>query len=479
MMSLHLPLATFLATSPVVLTDAQQFVQDFAVVMLTAGITAVVFHRLKLPIVLGYLLAGLLIGPHTPPFTMVKDPQMVEFLAEMGMVFFMFALGLHFSIRQLAKVGLTSFVAAAAEIMLMTWIGYSIGSFFGWSKMNSIFLGSMLSISSTTIVVKTLNELHRSNAPFAKYITGILVVEDLLGVTILTILSSIAMTGSVHAGDLLTTFGRLAIFLSAFLVTALIIVPALIRYVYRLHSNELMTIAVLGLSFGVSLLAVRLGYSAALGAFLIGAVIAETPEHKHIQTLIEPMRDVFGAIFFVSTGMLIAPDVLLQYAGPILLIACAVWIGKVLTVTFGAFVAGRKSRVSLQIGMSLAQIGEFSFIIAALGLSLHVMDDFLYPVAVAVTCITTLTTPFFIRLSDPLCDWLDSPCPRPPSAPASPIHLVVEPYPLLPQRKPRSHPYLFAGQFLYWPESGTDHRHIYRRQCTGFHAESPAHAHPS
>jgi CPA2 family monovalent cation:H+ antiporter-2 len=379
------------------------FLQDFAVVMLVAGLVTVIFHRFKQPVVLGYILAGVIIGPHTPPFQLITDEETVNNLSQMGIIMLMFSLGLEFSLGKLKRVGATAFIAAALEIILMLGIGYLIGRWFNWSRMDSIFLGAMLSISSTTIIIKALAELGKSKERFAELIFGILIVEDILAIAIIALLSGIAMTGSLHVGEVVDTISRLGIFLAVALVLGLLIVPRLIAYVAKFKSSEMLLITVLGLCFGFSsLLAVKLHYSVALGAFVIGAVIAEAREIHIVEHLIAPVRDMFSAIFFVAIGLLIDPKLLAEYWLPITVITIGVVIGKVLTCSFGTFIAGNDTRTSLRVGMGLAQIGEFSFIIAALGLSLEVTSKFLYPIAVAVSVITTLLTPYLIKSSDNL-----------------------------------------------------------------------------
>jgi CPA2 family monovalent cation:H+ antiporter-2 len=388
------------------------FLQDLAVVMIVAGIVTIIFHRFKQPVVLGYILAGVIVGPHTPPFPLIQDPETIRILAELGIILLMFALGMEFSLRKLKKVGASAFIAALLEILLMVWVGYEVGRFFGWSTMDSIFLGAILSISSTTIIIKVLGDLGKMKEPFAQLIFGILIIEDILGIAMIALLSGIAMTGTMSFGDVGVTLGKLAIFLAMVLVIGLIAVPRLIGYVAKFKSNEMMLITVLGLCFGFSLLAVKLGYSVALGAFLIGAVVAEAREIHRIEALTEPVRDMFSAIFFVAIGLLIEPKVLAAYWVPILVITLAVVIGKVITCSLGAFAGGNDTRTSLRVGMGLAQIGEFSFIIASLGLTLKVTSEFLYPVAVAVSAITTLLTPFLIKSTDGLVNWFDRAAPR-------------------------------------------------------------------
>ena len=389
------------------------FLQDLAIVMIVAGLVTVVFHRLKQPVVLGYILAGVIIGPHTPPLPLIANDETIQTLSELGIIFLMFSLGLEFSLRKLKEVGATAFIGATMAILVMLCAGYSLGQAFGWSSIDSIFLGAILSISSTTIVVKALAELGLTKKPFAQLIFGVLIVEDILAIVMIALLSGFATTGSFAVADIGITVIKLGSFLGILLVAGLILVPRLLNYVARFKSNEMLLITVLGLCFGVSLLAVRLEYSVALGAFLIGAVIAEARQIARIETLLEPVRDMFSAVFFVSIGLLIDPVLLVRYAGPILAITAVVVMGQVFACSLGVFLAGHDRQTSLRVGMGLAQIGEFSFIIAALGMSLKVTSDFLYPIAVAVSALTTLTTPYLIKNSDSVIEWFDRAAPLP------------------------------------------------------------------
>lgn len=387
--------------------------QDLAVVMIVAALVTVVFRRLKQPVVLGYIIAGVIIGPHTPPFPLVTDEETIRTLSELGIIFLMFALGLEFNLRKLRQVGLTALLAAVLETLLMVWGGYELGRAFGWQPMDCLFLGAMLSVSSTTIIVKALAELGRSKEPFAGLIFGILVIEDIIAIVMIALLSGIAMTGSLSAGEVGATIGKLGIFLVTALVGGLIAVPRLLGYVGRFKSDEMLLVTVLGLCFGSSLLAVKLGYSAALGAFVVGAVVSEAREIGKVEHLVGPVRDMFSAIFFVSIGLLIEPAMIVEHALPIAVLTAAVVAGKVATCSVAAFVAGNDRQNSLRVGMGLAQIGEFSFIIASLGLSLGVTSKFLYPIGVAVSAITTLLTPYLIRGTDGLAAWFDRSAPRP------------------------------------------------------------------
>lgn len=380
--------------------------QDLAIIMLVAGIVTVIFNRLKQPVVLGYILAGLIIGPHTP-VKMIMDESNIRVWGDIGVLFLMFSLGLHFSLRKLAEVGATAFLAASLEIVVMLGVGYYTGLAFGWSPMDSLFLGAILSISSTTIIIKALSELGLIKDRFAEVIFGILIVEDILAIAMLALLSGVAKTGGLEVSEVAVTFGKLGIFLAVTLVVGLLVVPPILKYVAKFKNDEVLLVAVLGLCFGVSLVAVKMEYSVALGAFLIGAIMAEAREAGKIETLIAPVRDLFSAVFFVTVGMLIEPQVLMNDWWKILLLSAIVIVGKVITCAAGTFLAGHSTRTSVRVGMGLAQIGEFSFIIAQLGLTTGTTSSFLYPIAVAVSAVTTLTTPYLIKSSDPLVGAFD------------------------------------------------------------------------
>jgi len=379
------------------------FIQDLAVIMLAAGVVTVVFHLLRQPVVLGYIAAGVLIGPHTVGLqALVTDEQTIRTLAELGIVFLLFSLGLEFSLRHLRQVGATALVAALMGIVLLLWLGYEIGLAFGWSTMDALFLGAMLSISSTTITVKAIDELGMKKQPFAQVVFAILIVEDVLAIAMIALLSGIAATGTVDGGEVLRTLAGLTVFLVASLVIGILGVPRLLDFVAKFHRDEMLLVGVLGLLFGFCLLVSWLGYSLALGAFLIGVIVAEARCLPRIERLIAPVRDMFSAIFFVAVGLQFDPHALLDYAMPIAVVTAVVVAAKIVSRCAGAFVAGQSGRAALRIGMSLAQIGEFSFIIATLGATLHVTSGFLYPIAVAVSALTALLTPYLIRASDPL-----------------------------------------------------------------------------
>lgn len=384
-----------------------------AIIMLVAGVITVIFHKFKQPVVLGYLLAGIIVGPHTPPIELVHDTHTINILAELGVVFLMFSLGLEFSLKKLVKVGANAIIAALCETSLMITLGYNLGHYFGWSQMDCIFLGAMLAISSTTIIVKALGEMGLKQHKFAQLIFGILIIEDILAIAIIALLSGIATSGTITSQQIFSTVGALSLFIIVVLVIGILTIPRLLSYVARFKSNEMMLISVLGLCFGFCLMVIALNYSLALGAFLIGAIIAEARPLHLIEQLIEPIRDMFCAIFFVTIGMLFNPQILIKNLGIILIICVVLVVGKIVGCTCGTFISGQKLRTSLQVGMGLAQIGEFSFIIASLGNELNVTSNLLYPIGIAVSAITTLLTPYLIKLAPPVAQLIAIILPKP------------------------------------------------------------------
>lgn len=387
--------------------------QDLAVVTVVAAVAMIVFRQMRQPVVLGYILAGLLIGPHTPPISLISDRHTIETMAELGVIFLMFSLGLEFNLGKLKRVGPTALLGAGMEIFLMIAVGYQLGRFFGWNQMDSIFLGAILSVSSTTIIVKALDELGKIKERFAGLIFGILIVEDIMSIAMIALLSGLAATGTLAPAEVGWTLLELSAFLAILLIGGLLFIPRLIGYVAKFNCDEVLLVTVIGICFGVALLTAKLGYSVALGAFLIGAIISEATAIHKVERLIRPVRDLFSAVFFVSIGLLIDPKIIVQYWMPVLIISAVVVIGKVISCGLGAFLAGNDSRTSLRVGMGLSQIGEFSFIMAGLGVTLKATSEFLYPITVAVSAITTLSTPYLIRSSDGLVGWFDRSAPRP------------------------------------------------------------------
>lgn len=370
---------------------------DLALIMCVAAVTTALFQRLRQPVVLGYLLAGMLVGPHLA-VPLFADEATARELSELGVVLLMFSLGLDFSLRKLIRVAPTAGVVAVIECSLMVSVGYLVGRALGWSGYESLFGGAALAISSTTIIVKAFAEQKVSRAR-SEIVFGILVVEDLIAILLLAFLTAAASGARLDGAALVRTVGRLAGFLAVLLAAGMLIVPRLVRAVVRLRRAETTVVAAVGLCFAFALLARKMGYSVALGAFLCGALVAESGAAKIIEHRIEPVRDLFAAVFFVSVGMLIDPRLIWAHAGTVLALTGVVIAGKLVGVTIGAFVAGYGIPTAVQTALSLGQIGEFSFIIAGVGLSLGVTRSFLYPVAVAVSALTTLLTPFLIRAS--------------------------------------------------------------------------------
>ncbi len=383
-----------------------QFLQDLAVVMLVAGIVALLFRWLRQPVVLGYLLAGFLIGPFTPPFPLVRDEATIRILADIGVVFLMFSLGLDFSLKKLKSVGIPAFIIAAFEILVMIGAGYHLGAAFGWSPMERIFLGIMLALTSTTIVVKSLRDSGALREKHGVLISGVSIFDDIFVIFVMILLPGFAVSGQLPAGDIALTLLRLFIFLVAAVVLGLLLVPRFLTFIGRIGSDEMLLIIVLALCFGVSLLTVQIGYSAALGAFLVGAMTAESRELGRIVRLTAPIRDMFSAVFFVAIGMLISPAHLAEQAIPVLLITAAYLVVKTAACAIGALMAGCDGRTALRVGTGMAQVGEFAFILATLGLSLGAVGPHLYAVIVAVAALNALLRPYLVANTDALAAFL-------------------------------------------------------------------------
>ncbi|HJR67637.1 MAG TPA: cation:proton antiporter [Gemmatimonadaceae bacterium] len=391
--------------------DAHEFLRTFAVVLAAAGLTTVIFQRLRQPVVFGYLLAGMIVGPHVP-IPVVANEATVQTLAETGVILLLFSLGLEFSLSKLIRVGPRAGIVAVAQSSLMIWIGYSLGRAFGWTTIESFYAGAIIAISSTTIIAKAFQE-QRVTGKFTELVLGVLIIEDLIGIFLLAILTALSAGSELSASSLAITGMRLGIFLVALIVVGLLVIPRSVRAVVRMNRPETTLIASMAICFMAALLAQAFGYSVALGAFIAGSLVGESGEEKTVAHLIEPVRDVFAAIFFVAVGMLIDPALVAEHWLPVVLFTLAVVFGKVFGVTISAFFTGFSTRTALQTGMSLAQIGEFSFIIATVGLATGATRGFLYPIAVAVSAITTLITPWLIRTAAPTAVFVDSKLPRP------------------------------------------------------------------
>jgi len=387
------------------------FLQSLAVVLLVAAVATVLFQRLRQPVVFGYLFAGMIVGPHIP-LPLVADMNTVHTLSELGVILLMFSLGLEFSIGKLAAVSQKAGPVALFESTIMVSIGYFVGQMLGLSRIESIFTGAIVGISSTTIIVKAFEE-QKVRGRVTELVFGILIIEDLIAVFLLTILTTLAQSGAFSPKDLGITAVRLVMFLVPLIGFGLLTVPRAIRYVQRIGSKETTLVASIGLCFGAALLALSFGYSVALGAFIAGSLVAESGHEREIETLVRPVRDMFAGIFFVSVGMIIDPAALAAHWPAVLALTITVILGKVLAVTIGAFLAGHGRRTAIKAGMSLAQIGEFSFIIASVGVSAGVIASWIYPAAIAVSAITTLTTPLLIKLSNKAAAEIDHWLPEP------------------------------------------------------------------
>jgi len=380
---------------------------DLAVILVAAGVITVVFKRLKQPLVLGYILAGFFIGPYFPWFPAITDKANLTVWSDIGIVFLMFGLGLEFSIKKLKKVGATGAITALTELAIMFVIGSTVGKILGFGSMECTFLGCMLSISSTSIIIKSFDDLKLKQQKFTSTVTAVLVVEDLIAVLLLVVLSTVSVSKSFDGGELVEQMAKLLFFLVAWFVFGIYLIPTFLRWMRKYMSEETLLILAVGLCFGMVVLASKAGFSTALGAFVMGAILSETIEVEVIHRLVTPLKNLFGAIFFVSVGMLIQPSVLVEYWVTILVIAMSVIIFKSLSATIGVTLSGRPLKTAIQSGFCFCQIGEFSFIIAGLGLSFGVIDETLYPIIVSVSILTTFVTPYMIKGALPFYNWLE------------------------------------------------------------------------
>lgn len=382
-------------------------VTDLALILIVAGITTLVFKRLRQPLILGYIIAGFLTGPHMPYTPTVGEVASIQTWSEIGVIFIMFTLGLEFSFKKIVKMGIGPIVAALCIIFFMISLGSFVGRLFGWSSMNRLFLGGMLAMSSTTVIYKALDELGLRQQKFAGVVLSVLILEDILGILLMVILSAMAAVGKLEGVQLVGSLAKLAFFLIFWFVVGIWVVPQVLRRNSKWFSRETLLVVSVGLCFLMVALAEKAGYSSALGAFMMGSILAETTEAETIEGIVSPVKDLFGAIFFVSVGMLVDPGVLVQYWFPILSIIAAILIGQTVFGSFSFLLSGQPLKVAMQCGFSLTQIGEFSFILATLGVSLGVTSDFLYPVVVAVSIITTFTTPYMIKAATPAYDFVE------------------------------------------------------------------------
>ncbi|MES2806361.1 MAG: cation:proton antiporter [Bacteroidota bacterium] len=390
----------------------QPLISDLGLILMTAAVAVLLFKKIKQPLVLGYLIAGFLAGNHFDFFPSVKDIKSVEVWAEIGVIFLLFSLGLEFSFKKLMKVGGTASITAVTQIIAMVSIGYLVGQWIGWKPMDSIFLGVILSISSTTIILKTFDELGVKTQKFAGIVIGSLIVQDIVAILMMVLLSTIAVSQQFSGSELLLSVLKLIFFLTIWFVGGIFFIPTLLKKAKNILTDEMLLIISLALCLMMVILAANVGFSPALGAFIMGSIIAETTQAEHIEHLVKPVKDLFGAVFFVSVGMLINPGTLYEYALPVAILTFVVIIGQSVSSTIGALLSGQPLKQSVQTGMSLSQIGEFSFIIATLGMTLNVTSNFLYPIVVAVSAVTTFTTPFMVKFATPFSEYLEKKLPR-------------------------------------------------------------------
>ena len=383
-------------------------INDLALILICAGIMTLLFKKLKQPLVLGYVVAGFLASPHMPYTPSVMDTANIQTWADIGVIFLLFALGLEFSFKKIVKVGGAAIIAACTIIFCMILLGITVGTGFGWQRMDSIFLGGMIAMSSTTIIYKAFDDLGMRKKQFTGLVLSVLILEDILAIVLMVMLSTMAVRHNFEGSEMLESIGKLLFFLILWFVVGIYLIPELLKRCRKLMSEETLLIVSLGLCFGMVVMAARTGFSAAFGAFIMGSILAETVEAESIERLVKPVKDLFGAVFFVSVGMMVDPAMIVEYALPIIVITLAVIFGQSLFGTLGVLLAGQPLKTAMQCGFSLTQIGEFAFIIASLGVSLHVTSDFLYPIVVAVSVITTFLTPYMIRFAEPASNFVDT-----------------------------------------------------------------------
>lgn len=377
-------------------------ISDLALILGAAAITTLIFKKLKQPLVLGYIIAGLLVGPQVDFIPTVNDQASIKTWAEIGVIFLLFSLGLEFSFKKLVRVGGAASITALVEVVFIVIAGYFVGKMMGWETMDCIFLGGMLASSSTTIIIRAFDELGVKTQQFAKIVFGVLIVEDIVVILILVLLPTIAISQNFQGTELAHTVFRLVFFLALWFLAGIFLVPTFLKAARKLIDQETLMVISIGLCLGMVVLATQVGFSAELGAFIMGSIFAETTSAEKIEHTLKSVKDLFGAVFFVSVGMMIDLNAIWEYKIPVIAITLLTIIGKFFSTTFGALLSGQPLKQSVQVGMSMAQIGEFAFIIATLGITLNVTSDFLFPVAVGVSALTTFTTPYMIKLSGPL-----------------------------------------------------------------------------
>lgn len=387
------------------MSELSPLIIDLALILMCAGLTTLIFKRLKQPLVLGYIVAGFIASPHMPYTPSVQDTNDIKLWADIGVIFLLFALGLEFSFKKLMKVGGTAIIAACSVILVMIVLGVLVGMSFGWDRMDCIYLGGMLAMSSTTIIYKAFDDMGLRQQRFAGLVLSVLILEDILAIVLMVMLSTLAVSQNFEGMEMVQSVVKLVFFLVLWFVVGIYIIPTFLKRVRKWMSAETLLVVAVGMCFLMVVLAAEAGFSAAFGAFMMGSILAETVEAESIEKLVAPVKDLFGAIFFVSVGMMVDPAMIVEYKIPIIVITLTILLGQSILGSGSFVLAGQPLKVAIQCGFSLTQIGEFAFIIASLGVSLNVTSDFLYPIVVAVSVITTFTTPYMIRLSVPAYNW--------------------------------------------------------------------------
>ncbi len=387
-------------------------IQDLALMLVVAGVVTLIFKRLKQPLVLGYIVAGFLVSPHMPLTASVADTEDIHLWADIGVMFLLFSLGLDFSFKKILKMGASPIISTITIIFCMSMLGVLVGQLFNWPKMDCIFLGGMLAMSSTTIIYKAFDDLGLRQQQFAGMVMSVLILEDILAIVMMVMLSAIASGNNPDGGQMLESVVKIGFFLVLWLVVGIFAIPLFLRRVRKLINDEVMLVVALGMCCAMAVFSTKVGFSSAFGAFIMGSILAETVEAEHIEKLVEPVKNLFGAIFFVSVGMLVDLNILVEYAFPIMALVLTILIGQSIFGSLSFMLGGESLKSAMRCGFSMAQIGEFSFIIASLGLSLGVISDYLYPVVVAVSVITTFLTPYMIRLSTPAYTHLEKHLPN-------------------------------------------------------------------
>lgn len=394
------------------MSELPPLVKDLALILVVAGVVTLLFKKLKQPLVLGYIVAGFLVSPHMPYTMSVMDKANVQTWADIGVIFLLFSLGLDFSFKKILKMGAAPFIAAITIIFCMMFLGYAVGQVFGWSQMDCVFLAGMLAMSSTTIIYKAFDDMGIRQQHFAGLVMSVLILEDILAIVMMVMLSSIARGSNPDGGEMLGSVMRIAFFLILWFIVGISIIPMFLRKTRKLINEETLLVVSIGLCCLMAVLSTQVGFSSAFGAFVMGSILAETVEAEKIIKLVEPVKNLFGAVFFVSVGMLVDPEILVEYSIPIVVIVVTILLGQSIFGSFGYLISGQTLKTAMKCGFSMAQIGEFAFIIASLGLSLGVISNYLYPVVVTVSVITTFLTPYMIRASEPCYKMLDRKLPN-------------------------------------------------------------------